>query len=73
MVDYYEKLFKEDVSLLQDFSVLDSFTWNSLSPDQNSLLMATPSHDEIQEAAFGLDPASSSGPDCLRGFFYQKC
>lgn len=73
MVNYYEKLFTADSTLQQDFSILDGFTWSLLFSDQNALLTATPSAEDIRDAIFSLDPDSSLGPDNFGGCFYYKC
>lgn len=73
VVAYYERLFAKDQDLSSDYSILNSFSWPTISPNHNLLLRATPSHDEIRSAVFGLEASSSPGPDGLGVFFYHKC
>lgn len=73
VVAYYKKLFAKDGNLDTNFDCLENFSWSQFSLDQNLLLMATPSQEEVRLAVFGLDPASSPGPDGFGGCFYQKC
>lgn len=73
VVSYYENIFKEDASLSQDYSILDSFNWNKVLEHQNLLLTMIPSDDEICEAIFGLDGSSSPGPDGFCDCFYHHC
>lgn len=60
-------------TLSHDYSVINNFLWNQVSEDQNCLVTALPSHEEIHDAIFGLDPAASPSPDGFSGLFYQKC
>lgn len=73
IVAYYERLFAKDDRLSQDFSILNNFSWPAITDDQNLLLTATPSLEEICDAVFGLDASSSPGPDGFGGVFYQIC
>lgn len=73
MVNYYSKLFTKDENLDNNYQILENFNWSTVDEDQNLLLTATPSHEEIQTAVFALDLASSLGPDDFSGSFYQKC
>lgn len=63
VVNYYETLFTVDDSLSTDYSLLDCFSWNLVTDDQNNMLVATLSEEEIHDAVFGLDASSSLGPD----------
>lgn len=72
VVNYYKKLFAKDDTLDTNFGCLQKISWSQVSSDQNSLLKANPSQEEVRLAAFGLDPASSPGPDGFGGCFYQK-
>lgn len=51
---------------------MENFACATVSEDQNSLITATPSQDEVRIAVFALDSASSPGPDGFGGYFYQK-
>lgn len=73
VVSYYKDLFAKANHTSQDFSILRDFSWNTIWEEQNSLLTATPSLDEIRDAVLGLDASSSPGPDGFGGYFYHKC
>lgn len=66
-VHYYENLFKEDHSLLQDYSILDNFNWNKVLDMQNLLLTSIPSDEEIRDVVFRLDASSAPGLDGSEG------
>ncbi|KAL8471065.1 hypothetical protein ACS0TY_033585 [Phlomoides rotata] len=73
VVAYYTCLFKEDHGPASDFPVLDDFPPTMVSQDQNLLLVACPSDDEIKTAVFDMEASSSMWPYRFGGSFYQYC
>lgn len=71
IIDYHEKMFKQDTTLEEDYSVMANFAWNMVSDEQNLLLTSSPSDEEIREAVFDLDPASGPSPRGFGGYFYH--
>ena len=44
-----------------------------ISQDQNTQLTNIPIMDELKEVVFSMNPNSAVGPDCMNGYFFQKC
>lgn len=54
-------------------SILDSFDWHKVSHDQNLILTAVHSAEEVKDAVFGLYSSRSPGADGFGGSFYHQC
>jgi len=72
VVDFYKVFFakEEDVGVR-----LGSSFWNSsdkVTPEENLILTAPFTKEEIKEAVFGSYAEGAPGPDGLSFIFYQK-
>ncbi|XP_070057376.1 uncharacterized protein [Nicotiana tomentosiformis] len=67
-VEYFQHSFNhgEDSS---DFSVLECVL-PRISEEDNEMLVATPTVEEIKDSLFSIDPSSAPGPDGLSALFY---
>ncbi|WMV50073.1 hypothetical protein MTR67_043458, partial [Solanum verrucosum] len=49
------------------------FILTIITPDQNEMLQAVPTIDELRHVVFSMNPYSVAGPDGIGGKFYQAC
>ncbi|KAL6212117.1 hypothetical protein ACLB2K_017338 [Fragaria x ananassa] len=72
VVNFYQSLYSADTtsSGLNDICAIIP---NLVSHEESSMLVSTPTPEEIHDAVFSMDPSSSPGPDGFPGSFYQKC
>jgi mannosylglycoprotein endo-beta-mannosidase len=71
-VDYYRKLFGKEEKM--DVSLMDSF-WepeDMVTEEENMILDAPFTEEEIKEAVFGSYAEGAPGPDGFTFLFYQK-
>ncbi|XP_026417427.1 uncharacterized protein LOC113312910 [Papaver somniferum] len=71
LVGFFEKRFAhKEVQINEDFlNVIP----NSITTEDQIMLDALPSPEEIQKIAFEIDPDSSPVPDGFSGIFYRTC
>lgn len=73
-MDFFSTLLQDDGVSFQHPSEVDDFVGyipSILTDSDNSSLLWPISMDEVQQAVFKMDPASSPGPDGFPGKFYQ--
>ncbi|XXG73650.1 hypothetical protein AAC387_Pa07g2532 [Persea americana] len=68
---FFSNLLKPSPSHIDE--ALFEKAWPFVSTDQNELLIAIPSPQEIKEAIFQLKRNSSPGPDRFPGIFFTSC
>ncbi|WMV32723.1 hypothetical protein MTR67_026108 [Solanum verrucosum] len=69
--DHYQHQFTGQNDRI-DESILQ-FTPRVITPDQNEMLQAVPTIDELRHVVFAMNPNSAAGPDGIGGKFYQAC
>ncbi|XP_058770393.1 uncharacterized protein LOC131644024 [Vicia villosa] len=72
VVSYYTNLFNNNLSVLQDNSLIDEVIPHLLNQENNTELTKLPSMEEVYNAVMSLDKDSAPGPDGFSGFFFQK-
>ncbi|XP_060170611.1 uncharacterized protein LOC132601548 [Lycium barbarum] len=70
-IDFYQSQFTEEETS-QDCRLLDVIS-PKVTQEQNSLLSAMPTLEEVKKVVFALSGDSACGPDGFSGIFYQKC
>ncbi|KAI9192875.1 hypothetical protein LWI28_028829 [Acer negundo] len=74
IISYYSGLFSSDVSRVgRDLSIVDDVIPSLVIAAENAFLTSVPSADDIHDAVFAMDAASTPGPDGFSGSFYQRC
>ncbi|GAA0167741.1 reverse transcriptase [Lithospermum erythrorhizon] len=69
--NYFKKAFSGDSNDVH-MEDLHNFIPQLVTQDQNDLLMAKPSLQEVKNTVFSLDKSSVAGPDGFNGFFFQE-
>ena len=72
MLEYFENLFSSSNNITNT-NLVQSVIPSLITQDDNDILSAIPSWEEIKKAVFSLDPSSAPGPDGFNGLFYQTC
>ncbi|KAH6815712.1 hypothetical protein C2S51_020532 [Perilla frutescens var. frutescens] len=72
IVAYYKSLFSKEGDQQSVFDELDSLIPTLISDVQRNALVSIPSHVEVKNAVFSLDPNSAAGPDGFTGKFFQE-
>ena len=44
-----------------------------INQEQNNHLTNLPNMKELKDVIFSINPTSADGPDCMNGYFFQKC
>jgi exonuclease III len=70
VLDHFSKHFKEDWS---NRPYLQGIDFNSLSSEDNELLLAPFSEEEVKDVIFSCDGNKSPGPDGFNINFYKSC
>ncbi|KAH0769661.1 hypothetical protein KY290_013642 [Solanum tuberosum] len=70
-VNFYQNLFSHEPSA-SDYSALGCIK-SCISNDDNNMINAIPSLQEVIDIVFSIDANSSPGPDGLSGMYYDKC
>lgn len=70
-LDFYQKLFTSEGSLISD--ELLAYIPSLVSEEDNNLLLTTPSSEEIRSATFSLSADSAPGPEGFTGTFFTFC
>ncbi|XP_060200519.1 uncharacterized protein LOC132628770 [Lycium barbarum] len=71
VVSFYQKQFTQEAD--QTDSPLFNHIPLLVSQEENKMLCAIPTLDEVKNAVFELSGDSASGPDGLNGVFYHSC
>ena len=71
-VTYYSSLYRSEQPCIQT-GLIDRVVPQLVTDEENDLLVALPSEDEIKQAIFAMNPHSAPGPDGFTGFFYRSC
>ncbi|XP_070017747.1 uncharacterized protein [Nicotiana sylvestris] len=69
-VNFYQDLFNSG-NLDIDMSIMNCIP-RLISDDDNIMLLAEPSQEEVRNAIFFINPNSSAGPDGFNSLFFQK-
>ncbi|KAL6221415.1 hypothetical protein ACLB2K_009166 [Fragaria x ananassa] len=72
VVHFYQALYgpgTPPIGIADFCSVIPSL----VSTEENIMLTAVPTSEEIKNTVFSMDPASAPGPDGFPGSFYQSC
>ena len=72
VIGFYEKLYSTD-NTITNSNLVETLIPSIVSVDDNAMLSAIPTNEEIKKAVFGLDPSSAPGPDGFNGSFFQSC
>ncbi|KAI9154184.1 hypothetical protein LWI28_022333 [Acer negundo] len=74
IISYYSNFFSSDVSRVErDLSIVDDMIPSLVTAAENAFLTSVPSADDIHDALFAMDVASTPGPDGFSVRFYQRC
>ena len=66
-VAYYSSLYRSVQPCIQT-GLIDRVVPHLVTGDENDLLVALPSEDEVKRAVFAMNPHSAPGPDGFTGF-----
>ncbi|KAL6220268.1 hypothetical protein ACLB2K_008024 [Fragaria x ananassa] len=72
VVNFYQSLYSADTTSSGIKDICASIP-SLVSREESSMLVSTPTPEEIHDAVFSMDPSSSPGLDGFPGYFYQKC
>ena len=71
-VAYYSSLYRSEQPCVQT-SLIDRVVLHLVTGDENDLLVAIPSEDEVKQTVFAMNPHSAPGLDGFTGLFYRSC
>ena len=76
-VNFFTTLFTDELQYTDDYhtelnKMLEPIP-RIVSCEDNQMLEAFPTQEEVWATVFGLDPESSAGPDGFSGRFFQEC
>ncbi|XP_071905711.1 uncharacterized protein [Coffea arabica] len=69
--DFFSSLFTADRDVSSGSR--PSLELPKLTPEENDMLLKSPSVDEVYTVVCSMDPQSAAGPDGFGGGFYQSC
>ncbi|KAK3183588.1 hypothetical protein Dsin_030874 [Dipteronia sinensis] len=74
IIEFYSNLFSSDSSRVETkFFVVEDVIPSLVTDVENAFLISIPSMDDINDAVFAMDAASTHRPDGFSRGFYQQC
>ncbi|GAA0164582.1 hypothetical protein LIER_20178 [Lithospermum erythrorhizon] len=71
-IKYFQSAFTGGIEVENEDQLMDLIP-NLVTTEQNEMLMANPSIQEVKDVVFQMDKNSAAGPDGFNGVFFQHC